>query len=90
MKKLSCRFKISGYVVNRVLNSHHIYDHPGITAVSYKTINSFYTSLNGTKTILHVANIVYNNIIVLCQQISIPLPWKVFQRELPTSPEIPS
>ena len=63
MKKLSCRFKISGYVVDRVLNSHHIhvYDNPGITAVSYKTINSFYTSLNGTKTILHVANIVYNN-----------------------------
>ena len=61
MKKISCRFIISGYVVDRVLNSHHIYDHPGITAVSYKIINSFYTSLNGTKTILHVANIVYNN-----------------------------
>ena len=49
MKKLSCRFKISGYVVDRVLHLYHIYDHPGITTVSYKTINSFYISLNGTK-----------------------------------------
>ena len=65
MKKLSCTVD-SKYLDMLWTGSYTTYDHPGITTVSYKTINSFYKSLNGTKTILHVANIVYN-IIAHCR-----------------------
>ena len=69
MKKLSCT--VDSKYLDMLWTGSYIYttyDHPGITTVSYKTTNSFYISLhvNGTKTILHVANIVYN-IIAHCR-----------------------